>query len=413
MATFGDFQNEIYLAGRDGSIPELPMTAAGMAAAAERVLDPAAYGYVAGSAGTESTAAANLAALARWQLVPRHLRGVTQRDLRTELFGHTLPAPVLLAPVGVLGIVHPEAELAVARAAGGLGVPMVLSTVSTFSLEDVAGQLRSVAGDGSGDGGSGDGAGRPDSRVADLAGSGWYQLYWPRRREVAASFVHRAEAAGYGAIVVTLDTWQLAWRPRDLARAFLPFLSGHGMGTYFSDPAFRSTLERSPEDDPQTAVLRWKEMFGNPTLTWADLAWLREQTSLPIVLKGICHADDARQAVDSGADGMVVSNHGGRQVDGARAAIDCLPDVAAAAGDLPVLFDSGIRSGSDVLKAVALGARAVLVGRPYVWGLAVAGEAGVRHVLRCLLAELDLTMGLCGHASPQTLEADVLVHAQR
>jgi L-lactate dehydrogenase (cytochrome) len=298
-----------------------------------------------------------------------------------------MAAPVLLAPVGVLGIVHAEAELAVARAAASLGVPMTLSTVSSFSQEQVAATL------------------------AGGGGCGWYQLYWPRDRDVAASFVGRAEAAGFRALVVTLDTWSLAWRPRDLDRAYLPFLTGQGMGTYFSDPAFRSKLERTPEDDRATATFLWAGMFGDASLTWADLAWLREQTSLPIVLKGVCHPDDARAALDAGVDGIIVSNHGGRQVDGARAALDCLPQVAVAAGDLPVLFDSGIRSGADIVKALALGARAVLVGRPYVYGLGMGGEAGVRHVLRCLLAELDLTMALCGHASPATLSADVLVPA--
>jgi lactate 2-monooxygenase len=389
VTTFGDYQYEIYLAGLDGRRPALPMTVADMEAAARAVLTPEAYAYVAGSAGTESTAAANLESLARWQIMPRHLRGVTRRDLAVELLGLQLPAPVLLAPVGVLGIVHADAERAVARAAASLGVPMVLSTVSSSSLEAVAAELAEAS--------------RPESPTP-----AWFQLYWPKERTVAASFVHRAEAAGYRAIVVTLDTWQLAWRPRDLAAGYLPFLTGEGMGTYFSDPVFIDLLEGTPTEDRDSAVLRWAGMFGDPSLGWDDLVWLREQTTLPIVLKGICHPDDARLAVDAGMDGIVVSNHGGRQVDGGRAAIDCLPGVVAAAGLLPVLFDSGIRSGADIVKALALGARAVLVGRPYVWGLAVAGEDGVRHVLRCLLADLELTMGLCGHATPATLNVDVV-----
>jgi lactate 2-monooxygenase len=392
VAHYGDFQLEIYLAGLSGEVPHLPITAAELEAAAREVLTPEAYGYVAGSAGTEATADANLDALDRWQLVPRHLRGVAHRDLGTELLGRTLPAPVLLAPVGVLGIVHPDAELAVARAAAAVGVAMVLSTVASFSLEDVAAELRASA--------------TPDGPVPH----GWFQLYWPRQRDVAASFVGRAEAAGYEAIVVTLDTWQLAWRPRDLTNAYLPFLTAQGMGTYFSDPAFRAGLDRPPEEDPGAAVTAWAGMFGDPSLTWADLAWLREQTSLPIVLKGICHPDDARQAADAGMDALIVSNHGGRQVDGARPAIDCLPDVVGASGDLPVLFDSGIRSGSDVVKALALGARAVLLGRPYVYGLALGGADGVLHVLRCLLAEVDLTLGLCGHRTPSSLSPDDVVH---
>lgn len=390
MVAFGDFQIELYLAGLGGQAPPWPVSFPGWEAAAGAALTPEAHGYVAGSAGLERTAKANTDAFSRWHLVPRHMRAVHSRDLSTTVLGTTMPAPVLLAPVGVLGIVHPDAELAVARAATALGVPMVLSTVSSTSMEDVAATLD-----------TGDSA-------------GWYQLYWPRSRPVAASFVKRAEAAGYRAVVVTLDTWALAWRPRDLDRAYLPFLTGEGMGTYFTDPAFRAGLERTPEEDLAAAVLSWSSMFGDPSLTWEDLAWLREQTSLPIVVKGICHPDDARAALDAGVEGMIVSNHGGRQVDGARPALDCLPEVVTAVGgDVPVLFDSGVRSGSDIAKALALGAAAVLVGRPYVYGLAMGGEAGVRHVLRCLLADLDLTMALSGHRSPTTLGPDDLVPADR
>lgn len=388
MPHLGDWQFELYLAGAGGEAPRWPVAFAGWEAAAEAAMAPEAFGYVAGSAGAERTARANVAAFERWQLVPRHLRGVAERDLSTEVLGTPMAAPVLLAPIGVLGIVHSGAELAVARAAASVGVPMCLSTVSSHSQEAVAGEL------------------------AAGGGHGWYQLYWPRDRDVAASFVHRAEAAGYRALVVTLDTWALAWRPRDLDRGYLPFLSGQGMGTYFTDPAFLAGLDRPPEEDLGAAVLRWAGMFGDPSLTWADLAWLRAQTALPIVVKGVCHPDDAREALDAGVDGIIVSNHGGRQVDGARAALDCLPEVVMAAGDVPVLFDSGVRTGSDIATALALGARAVLVGRPYAYGLGMGGEDGVRHVLRCLLAELDLTMALAGHASPTTLTPEVVVRAR-
>ncbi|MGH7666720.1 MAG: alpha-hydroxy-acid oxidizing protein, partial [Candidatus Dormibacteria bacterium] len=215
----------------------------------------------------------------------------------------------------------------------------------------------------------------------------------------------------FQALVVTIDTWTLAWRPRDLARGYLPFQSGEGLANYFSDPVFRSRLGAAPEADVAAAVALWSEIFGNPGLVWSDLDWLRGQTKLPILLKGICHPDDARQAAARGVDGLIVSNHGGRQIDGARAALDCLPQVVAASQGLPVLFDSGIRSGSDVLKALALGARAVLVGRPYVYGLALAGQRGVEHVLRCLLAELDISVGLSGHSGVASLGADSLAPA--
>jgi isopentenyl diphosphate isomerase/L-lactate dehydrogenase-like FMN-dependent dehydrogenase len=314
---------------------------------------------------------------------------VVARDLTTEVCGTVLPAPVLLAPIGVLGIAHPEAELAVARAASGVGVPMILSTVSSIPLEQVAAQL------------------------AAAGGTGWFQLYWPKDLEVARSLVGRAERAGFGAIVVTLDTWALAWRPRDLRLAYLPMLRGLGIANYLTDPAFRAGLARAPEDDPKGAILHWAATFGNPALSWADIAWLRGQTTLPILVNGVCHPDDARAAVDAGVAGLVVSNHGGRQVDGARPALDCLPDVAAVAdaAGVAVLFDSGIRSGSDVVKAVALGARAVLLGRPYVYGLAVGGAEGVVHVLRSLLGELDLTLALAGHADLGSLSPENLVRA--
>jgi L-lactate dehydrogenase (cytochrome) len=330
--------------------------------------------------------AANLAAFDRWRLLPRMLRGVTGRDLSTSVCGTDLPAPVLLAPVGVLGIVHPDAERAVARAAAGLGVPMVLSSASSTSIEEVAESL----------------AGSP----------GWFQLYWPGDRGVARSFVRRAEEAGYRAVVVTLDTWQLGWRPRDLAAGYLPFLLGDGVANYLSDPAFRAGLERPPEEDLPAALLRWVALFSDPALTWSDLAWLREQTSLPILVKGVLHRDDALAALDAGVDGIVVSNHGGRQVDGAVGALDCLPAVVDAVhGRVPVLLDSGVRTGADVVKAVALGARAVLLGRPYVHGLALGGEDGVRHVLRCLLAETDLTLALTGCRSLAELTPDLLAPA--
>jgi isopentenyl diphosphate isomerase/L-lactate dehydrogenase-like FMN-dependent dehydrogenase len=294
-----------------------------------------------------------------------------------------MPAPIVLAPVGVQGIVHADAELAVARAAAGLRVPFTLSTVSSYRLEDVA----EAAGD----------------------SPHWFQLYWPGDPDVAASLLGRARAAGFTALVLTLDTFSLAWRPRDLAAAYLPFLQRLGLANYESDPAFLAGLERSPDDDPTMSILRWLSMFGDPSKTWADLPWLREHWDGPIVLKGVLHPDDARRAADAGMDGVIVSNHGGRQVDGSIASLDALPDVVAAVGDqVEVLFDSGIRTGSDVVKALALGARAVLLGRPYVYGLGLGGEAGVRHVLRSLLAELDLAMALSGCASVADLDSRLL-----
>jgi isopentenyl diphosphate isomerase/L-lactate dehydrogenase-like FMN-dependent dehydrogenase len=294
-----------------------------------------------------------------------------------------MPAPVLLAPVGVQSIVHPDGELATARAAAALGLTMVLSTASSHTIEEVA--------------------------EASGGGPRWYQLYWPNDNDVTISILQRAKAAGFSTLVVTLDTWTLAWRPNDLDQAYLPFIRGIGNAIPFSDPAFRALLANSPEEDPTAAILRWIPMFTGTDRRWDQLPFLREHWDGPIVLKGIQHVDDARRAGDAGMDGIVVSNHGGRQVDGAVGALDMLPEITAAVGDrLDVLFDSGVRTGADVVKALALGAKAVLLGRPYVYGLGLAGEDGVRHVLRGLLADLDLTLGLSGNRTPADLSPDTL-----
>ncbi|MGH3931422.1 MAG: lactate 2-monooxygenase [Pseudonocardiaceae bacterium] len=387
MAQFGDFQSEIYRRGLAGERPDLPMTYDGLEAAARGALSAEAFGYVAGGASSERTVAANHEAFTRWRIVPRMLRGVTERDLSTTLLGTPMSAPVLTAPIGVLGLVHPDAECAVTRAAAALGLVSVLSTASSTPLEDIA-------------------ASAPDALR-------WYQLYWPRDVELAESLVRRAELAGYRAIVVTVDTWTLGWRPRDLELAHLPFLRAQGLANYLSDPVFRSRLSAPPEESAtamRAAVLSWVELFGDPALSWPDLPLLREWTQLPIVIKGICHPDDARAALDHGADALVVSNHGGRQVDGARAALDCLPGVVAAVGGrAPVLLDSGIRCGADVLIALALGAQAVLLGRPWVYGLGLAGQRGVEHVLRTVLGDLDLTLALAGYARPSELAVQSVV----
>ncbi|SFI91971.1 FMN-dependent dehydrogenase, includes L-lactate dehydrogenase and type II isopentenyl diphosphate isomerase [Amycolatopsis sacchari] len=383
---FGGYQNEIYLQGLAGNKPPFTTDLTALEDAAAAVLTPEALGYVAGGAGSGATMRANREAFDRWRIVPRMLTDATDRDLTTTLFGNDLPAPVLLAPVGVQSIVHPDAELATARAAAGLGLPMILSTAASRTIEDVA--------------------------EASGAGPRWFQLYWPNHPDVCASIVGRARKAGYTALVVTLDTWTLAWRPQDLDRAYLPFIRNEGTAIAMSDPAFRALLAKSPEEDEQMALLQWVGMFTGTDKSWQQLAVLRDLWDGPILLKGIQHVDDARRAADAGMDGVVVSNHGGRQVDGALGALEALPGIAQAVGDrLAVLFDSGVRTGADVLKALALGAKAVLLGRPYVYGLGLGGEDGVRHVLRSLLAELDLTLGLAGHRSPATLSPEVLVRA--
>jgi isopentenyl diphosphate isomerase/L-lactate dehydrogenase-like FMN-dependent dehydrogenase len=381
---WADFQYEIYLNGMSGAVPRLPTDLTRLEALAETRFGPGPVGYVAGGAGDGSTMRANRAALDRRRIVPRMLRDVGERDLSVRVLGRPLPAPVALAPVGVLSIMHPDAECAAARAAAAHGVPYILSSASSTPLEEVAEALG-------------------DSER-------WFQLYWGKDREVTRSFLGRAKGAGFSALLVTLDTPLLSWRPRDLDLAYLPFLHGVGTANYFTDPAFRAGLAKPVHEDPNAAVLHFLGLFGDAGHTWPDLAFLRENWDGPILLKGILHPDDARLAADAGMDGVVVSNHGGRQVAGSVAAADALPRVAEAVGDrLAVLFDSGVRTGDDVFKALALGAQAVLLGRPYVYGLGLDGQAGVDHVIRCLLAEFDLTLALSGHATPDSVSAADLV----
>ncbi len=371
MADFADYYREIYMRGLGGETPSVPVSLAELERRAIEAMEPRAANYVRAGAGSEDTMDANREAFRRRRIVPRMLRDVAERDLSTTVLGTAMPAPLMLAPIGVQKVVHDEGELASARAAAAVGAPMIVSTASHFTLEEIA--------------------------AAGGEAPRWFQLYWANDRRLVESFVGRAERAGYGAIVVTVDTFVPGWKPRDLQQAWLPFLNGMGVANYFQDPVFREGLERTPEEDQGAATGHFLGVQANPSLNWADLAWLRERTSLPILVKGIQHPDDAREAARRGLDGIVVSNHGGRQVDGAIASLDALPAIAAAVGgELAVLFDSGVRGGADVLKALALGADAVCLGRPYVWGLALEGQAGVEAVLKMVLAELDLTMALCG-----------------
>lgn len=384
---YGDYQIGIYMQGMMGIKPDLPMEPSALEDAASETLDERAFWYVAGGAGAEDTLANNEDAFGRWDIVPRMLTDVSARDYRCKILNTELHAPLMLAPIGVQEIVHPEAELAVARAAASLGMPMILSTLSSHPLEAVAETL----------------GGTPR----------WFQLYWPKDDAFTNSLLARAEAAGYEAIVVTLDTRLMGWRINDLEEAYLPFLEGKGIANYTSDPVFRAALDAPPEEDMRGAVARWAEVYSDPAHTWDDLKRLRDNTSLPLVLKGILHPDDARKAVAAGMDGIIVSNHGGRQIGGAIGALDALPGVVEAAEDkLPVLFDSGIRHGSDIVKALALGAKAALLGRPYIWGLAVAGEEGVREVIRRTLADFDLAMALAGLRSTAEATSGILARRQ-
>jgi lactate 2-monooxygenase len=373
-------QNAIYIAQQP---PEWPVASEDWERAAAEKLDAGAFGYIAGGAGAESTMRANLDAFQHWRIRPRMLAGNAARDLSVDVLGLHSPAPFLLAPIGVLSIAHQDAEVAVGKAAASSGVPMVLSTAATHSIE----------------------------QVAETGAPRWFQLYWVNDREICGSFVRRAEAAGYGAIVVTLDTLTLGWRPRDLRRAYLPFIKGEGCGQYFTDPVFLSKLANPPDEDMLTAAATMLATFPNLGLTWDDLDWLREQTRLPILVKGVLSADDAEQAVAHGVDAIVVSNHGGRQVDGAVAALDALVEVRDALPDAVVLMDGGIRCAADVLKAIALGADAVLLGRPYAYALAVGGQRGVEELVQNLMAEIDLTLALAGAHAVRDLDRSWLTRA--
>ena len=420
-------QSEVYRAGVGGTKPAVPVDHDALEQAARKAVSAEAFAYLAGGAGGEATMAANRAAFSRWQVWPRVLRDVAERDLSIELLGRRRATPFILSPIGVAELAHADADVAVGRAASELDVPYVLSNQASRPMEEVAAEMG--------------------------AGSRWFQLYWSRSDELNASFLRRAEAVGCEVVVVTLDTHLLGWRTRDLDAAFLPFTRGQGIAQYTSDPVFAELVRdrvarstgpgerpkvtptllrsafsiarsavgtrlvdggvrdalRSPL--PRAAVETFLDVFSDPSLTWDDLARLREWTSLPVLLKGVLHPDDASRALDHGVDGIVVSNHGGRQVDRSVATLDALPAIVErVAGRVPIVLDSGIRGGADAVIALSLGATAVGIGRPYAYGLAVAGQDGVREVVRNHIAELDLTLGLAGHRSiaelgPETLRA--------
>ena len=398
MSAGRERQAEVFLSGATGRRTRIPFDAARLEERAQTVMSAEAFAYVAGGAGAEETMRANRRAFERVSIVPRTLRDVSRRDSSLELFGRRLPGPFLLAPIGVLELAHRDADVAAARAAASLGLPAIFSSQASRPMEEVAAAMGEAP--------------------------RWFQLYWSTVDELVESFVARAERCGCEAIVITLDTTLLGWRARDLELGYLPFLRGRGLAQYTSDPVFQRLVRERGRTasaerptlaalltllelrrnvrglDPRAAVQTFTEIYSRSSLRWDDLVSIRDLTRLPIILKGILHPDDARRAVEDGFDGIVVSNHGGRQLDGAIATIHALPPIVEeVAGRVPVLLDSGIRTGGDALKALAFGATAVLVGRPYVYGLAVGGEAGAREVLQNLLAEFDLALGLSGCAS--------------
>lgn len=373
-------RHEIF--GGEGG-PDFPIRYEDLEAAALEAMDEGPAGYLAGGAGGDRTMSANREAFERWRIVPRLLRDVSERDLSVEVLGRTFEVPFMLAPLGIQTILHEEGELATARAAADLNVPVCLSSVASNPMEEVSDALGDTP--------------------------KWFQLYWSSEPAIMESFVGRAEDAGFDALVLTVDVPTLGWRERDLDQGYLPQLDGEGLGNYFSDPAFRAGLDAPPEDDPRAAIDHWVDVFGNPALDWDDLEDLVAMTDLPVVVKGLLHPDDAEEAITRGADAVAVSNHGGRQLDGEIAALEALPGIVdQTVGRVPVTFDSGIRRGSDVLTALALGADAAMIGRPFACGLAVAGEAGVREVLRNFRADLDVSLANTGRASVADLDRSLL-----
>ena len=407
-------QIEIYVKGLSGKRSKVPVDMQALKSAARAVMSEEAYAYIAGGAGMESTMQANREAFERWRIVPRMLNDVSTYDTSVTLFGDRLPSPFLLAPIGVLDMAHKDADVGVAQAAAEEGIPMIFSNQASASMEDCAAVMS-------------------DSPR-------WFQLYWSKMDDLVVSLVQRAENCGCSAIVVTLDTTMLGWRIRDLDLAYLPFLRGRGIAQYTSDPVFMENLIKEANNNERSftantlkalweiltthpgsalnnlrsgeaiaAVQTFIATYSRSSLTWDDLAFLRDHTSLPILMKGILHPDDARKALDYGVDGIIVSNHGGRQVDGSIATIDALPDITGTVGGvIPVLMDSGIRSGADIFKALALGASAVCLGRPYVYGLAAGGSEGVREVIRNFIADFELTMRLSGCRSVNEITRDSL-----
>ena len=376
-------QMEFYEKGDDGETV-LPVSYSEWEERAKQKLAAGPFDYVNGAAGAGDTMKANSEAFQHYRIRPRVCRDITKRNLEITLFGNKYPVPILFAPIGVNSIVHSAAEVPPAKAAAALGIPYILSNVSTEPME----------------------------KIAEVMGQSprWFQLYPPKDKELTKSFLTRAEKSGFSAIVVTIDSTLLGWREKDLRNTFLPFLKGEGMGNYFTDPVFLSMLDDPPEKDLTAACKKALSEGNNTSFSWKDLEFIKRETSLPVLIKGITHPDDALLAVEHGVDGIIVSNHGGRQLDGAIATLEALPSICEAVEHkVPVLMDSGVRRGADVIKALSLGASAILIGRPYIYGLAVAGEKGVKAVVENLIAETELQLAICGRKSISDLDQSLVI----
>jgi len=377
--------NRIYRRGMlEEKEPEFPVRYEDLREQAHEAMTEEARAYIHGGAGAEVTFKREQD-FSEWRIVPRMLQGVEDRDLSVEFLGKELQFPLMVTPLGVQTLAHEDGELATARAAKELGVPFILSSLSSMSMEDVSDTLGDTP--------------------------KYFQFYWSSDEDIARSFLNRTEEAGYDGIVLTIDAPILGWRERLIERGYYPFLEGEGVGNYFSDPAFRSRLNELPEQDPEAAVEEFLEIFGDPSITWDELSFVFENTDLPVHIKGVLHPEDARLAVEAGAEGVGVSTHGGRQVDGSVTALEALPDIIEEVGaEADISFDSGIRRGSDVFRTLSLGADVCLLGRPFVYGLALGGQAGVKHVLENIIADFDLTMGLTGRDTASEIDRSAVRH---
>jgi lactate 2-monooxygenase len=383
--TWSSYQTEIYRRGREeGTLPLWSCNMLELERRAIEILEPEARGYIVASAGDGRTARANRAAFDEWAIVPRMLRGVSAPDTSTVLVGSSMAAPLALAPVGVQSLAHTGAEQATAQAAEATGIPYCHSQAATVSFEEIA--------------------------DAAPAGERWTQLYWVRDPETVTSFLSRAATAGFGTLVLTVDTPVLGWRPTDLDRAFLPFTQGIGIANYTTDATYMTHARTAlPIEEVAIAPRYWERVFPHPALDWSEAATLRAMWDGPVMIKGIQHPDDAKRALDVGFDGLIVSNHGGRQIDSAIGALQALPGVRAAVGpDVPILFDSGLRTGADLFTAIALGADAGMLGRAFLYGLALGGSDGVEHVIRSVMAEFELIMMLAGAQTISDITPDLL-----
>jgi len=358
------------------STEAFPLTFKELEATAKLKLENGPFGYIQSGAGGEDTLRDNISSFSKYSLTPRFLNDVSTLDTSVNLFGHTYAYPLLIAPVGMQLIAHEDGDIATAKAAAKIGVPFIQSTVSGFSIEEIA--------------------------VATGDSPKWFQLYWSgKTEEISYSMVKRAEEAGFEAIVLTVDTVMLGWREEDLRNNYSPLKQGFGKANYETDPVFLSSIAKHDFDSVIDEVLA---NVYHPTLSWKQVLELKKRTSLPVLLKGILHPDDAKLAIENGIDGIIVSNHGGRQLDGVVASIDALPAIVKAVDEeIPVLFDSGVRRGSDIVKALALGADAVLLGRPFMYGLAIDGQQGVEKVLENILQEMKVSISLAGVSNVKDL----------